>query len=147
MILLAALLLLPLKASCDPLLDAMKIAERGAQLQALRLKVAAENLANSSVLPETSNHTPYRRKILTLKTKGNRLLPTIVISRDFKAPFELKYDPENRAANKSGYVMCPNVDKTVEAADVAEAKIGYDLNIRLMQLLTEMSRTTILSMK
>jgi flagellar basal-body rod protein FlgC len=146
MILFVALFLLPFKANCDPLLDAIKLAERGATLQALRVQVAAENIANASVLPNASSQKPYRRKVLIVKHR-KMLLPSFHISKDLKTPFKLKYDPMHRAANKEGYVQCPNVDKTVEAADVAEAKIGYDLNIRLIKLLTEMSRTTIVAIK
>lgn len=130
--------------SSDPLASAIATAQSGAQLQALRLKIASENIASSSVLSTSQGIPPYRRRVVKAKAAccRGRFSLAYGTTRDFKRPFVFKYDPDHPAANKEGYVSSPNVDKSIEMADIAEAKVGYDLNVRLIKLFTDMSRAT-----
>lgn len=145
------LLFAPTLALCDPLLESIKISTRAAQLQAARLAVASENLSSASVLPLKLGQSPYRRKLVSVKNRFDlkTKLPNMrfTIKQDFKTPFKLRYEPDHPGANASGYVQCANVEKEIELADVAEARIGYDLNVRLIKLFAEMSKASIGSIR
>ena len=65
------------------LIKSIKISAAGMQAQGTRLRVIAENLANSDSLAERPGESPYRRKLVTFKNvldrelQTNRVMPTV----------------------------------------------------------------------
>ncbi len=117
--------------------DAMKISASGMKAQSDRLKVIAENLANSDSLGKTPGADPYRRKVVSFKTEldratGVNMVKTKPPTRD-RSDFELKYDPGHPSANADGYVKLPNVRPVIEMADMREAQRSYEANLNVIE--------------
>ena len=53
----------------DPLIEAITISESGARMQAARMKVISENIANAASV-SINKKRPYCRRILLVKSKG-----------------------------------------------------------------------------
>jgi flagellar basal-body rod protein FlgC len=116
-----------------PLTQAMATAASGMRVQATRLRVVAENLANVASTAATPGGDPYRRKVMTFDQAVDRATgaPTVKpgqITAD-RAPFRSVYDPSHPAADAQGYVSMPNVSELVEAADMREAQRTYEANL------------------
>lgn len=102
--------------------------------QSARMKVIAQNIANSGSTGTTPGAEPYRRKIITLKQKvdpetGNMVVKVDRIGRDYRTPFSAKYDPNHPAADNNGYVLLPNVSSTTEKLDMKESERSYEANL------------------
>jgi flagellar basal-body rod protein FlgC len=127
----------------DTLLEALKIAQSGAQLQAARVKVVSENIANSESIA-TKKQPAYCRRVVLVKN-GNRETKVVKykIRKSFKSPFVKKYDSTHPHADKNGYIYMSNVNKDIERADAAEAQISYEANLKMIKALGNMTTTTI----
>ena len=70
---------------------------------------------------------------------------TVKVSRmsaDFTTPLRLEYDPTNPLADDRGFVAMPNVDTTLESADLREAARSYEANLSAIDSTkTMMTRT------
>ncbi len=125
----------------------MMIAWSGMRAQSGRMRIVAENLANSNSTGTSPNDAPYRRQIPTFKdqldrasgTELVRLGKTIKDSSDFK----LRYDPSHPAADANGYVKLPNVDPLVETMDMREAMRNYEANLDVIQSTRSMISKTL----
>ncbi len=125
----------------------MDISTSGMEAQGARLKVIAENLANSNSLASTPGGDPYRRKTVSFKNEldrstGENRVAIDKISTD-KTDFVQKYDPTNPAANAQGYVKTPNVNMLVEAMDMREAQRSYEANVNMVEVSKSMLLKTI----
>jgi flagellar basal-body rod protein FlgC len=120
-----------------PLTQAMATAVSGMSTQAVRMRVAAENIANASSTAAVPGGDPYRRKLVSFRQAldrgtGAQLVRTDSISGDQRA-FRTQYDPSHPAADAQGYVKLPNVDTLVEQADLRTAQRSYEAGLAVMQ--------------
>jgi flagellar basal-body rod protein FlgC len=120
-----------------PLTQAMATAVSGMNTQAVRMRVAAENIANASSTAATPGGDPYRRKLMSFRQSldratGANLVSTGSINGD-QRDFRTEYDPGHPAADERGYVKMPNVDALIEQADLRSAQRSYEAGITVMQ--------------
>lgn len=127
--------------------DTLYIAASGMRAQSGRLRVVAENIANSDSTSTEPGGQPYRRKLITF---GNMLdkelgIETVqVAKRSFdNSDFNLKFDPNHPAADARGYVLLPNVNTMVEMMDMREARRGYEANVNVIEMTRSMLNRTI----
>ncbi len=129
------------------LVKSMMIAASGMQAQSGRMRVLAENIANSQSTATTPDGEPYRRQIVTFKSELDRELGARVVSvgktiQD-QSDFKLKYLPGHPAADENGYVQMPNVNGLVESMDMKEAQRSYEANLNMIQVSRRMLSQTI----
>ena len=115
------------------LLKALKISAAGMSTQSTRMRVAAENMANSETMPSQPGGDPYRRKTISFKNILDRTLGIKTVSVNKidvdKSAFEKRFDPSHPMADKDGHVMMPNVKPLVEMMDIREAQRSYEANV------------------
>lgn len=119
------------------LYKAFKISAAGMRAQGTRLRIAAENVANSDSLPTAPGQDPYRRKLLTFKNVMDREVGVEMVKVNKVMPdrsdFGMRYEPSHPAANDQGYVQTPNVETLVEMMDMREAQRSYEANLNVIQ--------------
>ncbi len=119
------------------------IATSGMKVQAERLKVIAQNMANADSISATPGGDPYRRQVVTFqdyvdKETGAELVKVGKITKDM-SQFEKKYMPNHPGADAEGYVKMPNVNTLVEMMDMKEAQRAYDANMNMMKTARQMN--------
>ncbi|PHK93718.1 flagellar basal body rod protein FlgC [Pseudoroseomonas rhizosphaerae] len=124
-------------SGAGPLTQAMATAASGMSTQALRMRVAAENIANATSTASVAGGDPYRRKLLTFgrmvdRSTGAELVRMDSIRGD-QRDFRTRFDPAHPAADETGYVKLPNVDPLIEQADLRGAGRSYEASISVMQ--------------
>ncbi len=124
----------------------MKIAAAGLRAQSGRMRVIAENLANSSSTSNTADGDPYRRRIPTFKQEFDRELGAMIVKtgriKADRSDFGRRYEPGHPAADKNGYVKLPNVNPLIESMDMREAQRSYEANLNVISATRRMlSRT------
>lgn len=119
----------------------------GLKAQGDRLRVIAENLANSKSAADTAGGDPYQRRIVTFKNVLDREngINTVKVDQVRKDPtdFPLKYDPTHPGANAQGYVKMPNVNSLVELMDMREAQRSYEANLNMIEVSKSMLARTL----
>jgi flagellar basal-body rod protein FlgC len=130
---------------------ALQISAAGMDAQTTRLRVIAENLANTDTTAGTSTGEPYRRKTVSFantldRSTGTETVHVKNIGKD-NAAFPLRYDPAHPAADANGYVKIPNVNSFVEMMDMREAQRSYNANLQVMQVSRSMLARTIEMLK
>lgn len=119
----------------------------GLKAQGDRLRVIAENLANSKSAADTPGGDPYQRRIVTFKNVLDREngINTVKVDKVRKDPtdFPLKYDPTHPGANAQGYVKMPNVNSLVELMDMREAQRSYEANLNMIEVSKSMLARTL----
>jgi flagellar basal-body rod protein FlgC len=119
----------------------------GLKAQGDRLRVIAENLANSKSAADTPGGDPYQRRIVTFKNVLDREngINTVKVDQVRKDPsdFPLKYDPTHPGANAQGYVKMPNVNSLVELMDMREAQRSYEANLNMIEVSKSMLARTL----
>ena len=122
----------------DDLTASMRTSASGMKVQNQRLKVIAQNIANSDTTGTTPNSVPYRRKILMIKNTYDPILKTNVVKLDKiikdKSQFNVRYKPTHPAADRNGYVLYPNVNIAVESVDAKEADRTLDANLNALEI-------------
>jgi flagellar basal-body rod protein FlgC len=115
---------------------AIAAAASGMRAQTVRMRVAAENVANANSTGTDPAQEPFRRRIpllesttLTSGANGVRVRGT---SWDMSA-FREEYNPSHPAAGEDGYVRLPNVDTLVEMMDLREATRAYEANLNMIE--------------
>ena len=123
------------------------IAASGMTVQSARLRVVAENIANSQSLAETPGGEPYRRKLITFKTVFDETIGADVVrvaNIDYdRSNFGRKHDPNHPAADKQGFVKIPNVKPLIELTDLREAQRSYEANLSVIDVAKRMLQRTI----
>ena len=123
------------------------IASSGLNVQSQRLRVIAENLANSETMGQTPGGEPYRRKTITFKNVFDRVLGVnlVKVARTGadRTPFERRFDPSHMAADDQGYVRMPNVNPLIELTDMRQAQRTYEANLNIIDVTRNMLRSTI----
>lgn len=119
----------------------------GLKAQGDRLRVIAENLANSKSAADTPGGDPYQRRLVTFKNVLDREngVNTVKVDRIRKdeTDFPLKYDPTHPGANEQGYVKMPNVNSIVELMDMREAQRSYEANLNMIEVSKSMLARTL----
>jgi len=129
------------------LIGSIKIAASGLRAQTGRMRIIAENLANSSSTASTKGGDPYRRRIPTFQSVFDKEVDGLVVKQGRvkfdQTPFTLSYKPGHPAANDAGYVKEPNVNSLVELTDMRQAQRGYESNLNLIKASRRMLSATI----
>ncbi len=124
----------------------MSIAASGLKAQQSRMRIIAENLANSDSTARTASGDPYRRQAPVFQpftvTGGGQGVKMVKVTPDSTA-FKLEYQPGHPAADKNGYVKLPNVDPLVEAMDMREAQRAYEANLNVIDTARTMQMRTL----
>lgn len=113
--------------------------------QQARMRVIAENMANSGSTGRTPGADPYRRQAPVLKparAADGSVGVTMSVQAD-PSPFGMKYDPGHPAADKLGYVKLSNVSGLVEGLDMKQAQRAYEANLSALESRNAMDRRTL----
>ena len=125
------------------LFSSMDAAASGLRAQTVRMRLAAENLANADSTAQTPGGDPYQRRIPVFEAKLNPETGAVGVELkravdDTKA-FPLRYDPTHPAADQAGYVKEPNVSTLIEAADLRDAQRAYEANLNVIEAARSMA--------
>jgi flagellar basal-body rod protein FlgC len=120
----------------------------GMRAQNERVRVIAQNIANTDTAPVKPGDQPYTRQQITFKNEldrktGEKLVKVDKIQNDTKSSFPMKYMPGHPAADKDGYVKMPNVTTLIETMDMREATKSYEANLGMFNRTREMMNQTI----
>lgn len=125
----------------------MIISAAGLRVQGQRVKVIAENIANTNSTADTPGGDPYRRKVLTFQNVFDKTLDADMVRvkkiMGDKSEFGLVFDPNHPAAGPNGYYKTPNVNGLVEMSDMREAQRSYEANLNLIETSRSMITRTI----
>jgi len=123
------------------------LSAKGMEAQGERLRVIAENLANSATTGTSPGSDPYRRKTVVFADELDRSSGTTGVSvrqvTEDQSAFPKRYDPSNPAADADGYVKTPNVNSFVEIMDMKEAQRSYSANLNVMETTRGMMMRTV----
>jgi flagellar basal-body rod protein FlgC len=129
------------------LMASMKIAAAGLKAQSGRMRVIAENLANSNSTASEPGADPYRRRIPTFSQEVNRELGIKMVTsgriRLDQSDFGRRYEPGHPAADSQGYVKLPNVNALIEGMDMREAQRSYQANLNVISATRRMLARTL----
>jgi flagellar basal-body rod protein FlgC len=110
--------------------------------QTVRMRIAAENVANASSTGTDPNAEPFRRRIPLLESttlaSGGEGVRVRGAAFDMTA-FRREYNPSHPAAGEDGYVRLPNVDTLVEMLDLREATRAYEANLNMIEAARSMT--------
>jgi flagellar basal-body rod protein FlgC len=128
-------------------LKSIAVAASGLRVQAGRMRVIAENIANADSTAQKPGADPYRRKVPTFHTEVDRALNAHVAAlgrvRPDMSDFQLKYEPGHPAADVNGNVKYPNVNPLVEMTDMREAQRSYEANLNVVGATRRMIQRTL----
>lgn len=123
------------------------VAASGMRVQAERLKVIAQNMANADSVSTTPGGEPYRRQVVSFQNyidqeTGAQMVRVDKVVKD-DSPFEKKYTPNHPAADAQGYISLPNVNPLIEMMDMKEAQRAYDANLNMVKTAREMNSSVL----
>jgi len=126
---------------------AVQVSASGLRAQSLRMRVIAENLANADSVAQTAGGNPYRRRVATFKAEVDRTTGGMGVKvKDVEgdaSAFQRVYQPGSPAADGKGYVLMPNVNGLVEAADMKAAQRSYEANLNAIEAAKSLTMRTI----
>jgi flagellar basal-body rod protein FlgC len=124
---------------------AMTIAASALRAQQARMRVIAENMANSDSTARTPGGDPYRRQMAVFEPLAMDGGQGVKMSRVMNDPsdFKTEYAPGHPGANAQGYVKMPNVDPLIEAMDMREAQRAYEANLNVIETARSMDSRTL----
>lgn len=121
---------------------ALAAAASGMRAQTLRMRIAAENVANANSVGDDPTQEPFRRRIPLLETTtlsdGVQGVRVVGAASDQSA-FRSEYNPSHPAADADGYVRLPNVDTLVEMMDMRDATRAYEANLNMIDAARSMT--------
>ena len=123
----------------------LSIAASALRAQQARMRVIAENIANSDSTARTADGEPYRRQAPVFQptpVNGGQGVAMTRVAPD-PSDFKLEYAPGHPAADKNGYVKLPNVDPLVETLDMKEAQRAYEANMNVIETSRAMEARTL----
>jgi len=125
----------------------LTVSASGLRAQSLRMRMIAENLANQDSVARTAGGNPYRRRMVSFAAEVDRatgadLVKVKSIDTD-KSDFRRIYMPGNPAADAQGYVLKPNVNGLIEAADMKDAQRSYEANLNAIEAAKSLTMRTI----
>jgi flagellar basal-body rod protein FlgC len=124
---------------------AMAIAASALRAQQGRMRIIAENLANSNSTSKTKGGNPYRRQepVFQASPVAGGTGVRMVRAQPDSSAFKLQYDPGNPSADATGYVKLPNVDPLIEALDMRDAQKAYEANLNVISTAGSMQQRTL----
>ncbi len=129
------------------LLKALNISTAGLKAQSSRMRIIAENLANSSTTATSPEDIPYRRKTISFKNILDRMTSTRLVKVSEygfdPSSFPKRHDPNHPAADDKGFVRLPNVTSMTEMMDMQEAQRSYEANLSVIEAARGMLQRTI----
>jgi flagellar basal-body rod protein FlgC len=120
----------------DDIRATMTAAASGMRAQTMRMRVAAENVANANSTADAPGGDPYRRRMPMLEeTRSRDGVRGVRVSGAVDDPtaFKREYNPTHPAADADGYVKMPNVDTLSEMMDLREATRAYEANLNMIE--------------
>ncbi len=127
--------------------DSLLISAAALKAQGTRVRVIAENVANSDSTAITPGGDPYRRKTIAFKDVMDRAAGVSKLTVDKvgtdKSDFGLRYDPGNPGANAQGYVKTPNVKPMIEMMDLKQAQRSFEANLSVIDTSKSMMQRSI----
>lgn len=129
------------------LITSVQVSASGLRAQSLRMRVIAENLANADSASATAGGNPYRRRVATFRAEVDRRsggtgVEIRGVTTD-RSAFARVYQPGNPAADARGYVLMPNVNGLIEAADMKSAQRSYEANLNAIEAARSLTMRTI----
>jgi flagellar basal-body rod protein FlgC len=148
LIIIIAMFCISTPALAGTLLHALSTSASGLRAQSERMKVIAQNIANSDSTATNPGEEPYRRKMIFFRNEvdpktGANVVVVDKINRDLKSSFKSRYDPYHPAANAEGYVLLSNVKRNIESLDMKEAERSYQANLGAIDTSKNMFMNTI----
>ena len=126
---------------------AMAVASTALKAQQSRMRIIAENIANSSTTGSSPGAEPYRRKTVVFANALDASLGASAVKVKGVQPdvsaFPTRFEPANPAADANGYVKTPNVNSFVEIMDMKEAQRSYTANLNVMETTRGMMSRTV----
>ena len=126
--------------------DALDIGASALLAQRARMDAIAGNVANiNTTRNEKGEAIPYRRRIAMFQANTADGKPGVHVSSiDMDpSPFQKRYEPGNKDADKDGYVAYPNIDLSIEYVNMLEASRAYDANITMMDTAKQMLNSSL----
>ncbi len=123
----------------------MAVAASALKAQQARMRIIAENLANSDSTAKTKGGDPYRRQTPVFTSApidgatGVKLAQVVPDNSDFT----LEFDPSHPAADANGYVKRPNVNPLIETMDMRDAQRAYEANLNIIETSRAMTEKTL----
>jgi flagellar basal-body rod protein FlgC len=125
----------------------VNVSASGLRAQSLRMRVIAENLANTDSVSKTAGGNPYRRRVATFQAQVDKATGATMVKVDSitpdKSDFQRVYQPGNPAADGAGYVLQPNVNPLIETADMKAAQRSYQANLNAIEAARDMTMRTL----
>jgi flagellar basal-body rod protein FlgC len=121
---------------------AIAAAASGMRAQTVRMRIAAENVANANSTGANPAEEPFRRRIPLMETTTLTTGAVGVRVRGAEmdmTPFRQEYNPSHPAADADGFVRLPNVDTLVEMMDLREAQRAYEANLNMIEAARNMT--------
>ena len=129
------------------LMKAFNIAASGLRVQSERVRVIAENVANSGSTGKEPGDLPYRRKTISFSSQLDKAVGANLVHIDNigvdRSPFGQRYDPNHPAADANGYIQTSNVNSLIEMMDMREAQRSYEANLSVIKMTRELAARTI----
>lgn len=127
--------------------NSVAVSASGLRAQSLRMRVIAENLANQDSVATTPGGTPYRRRVASFAAQVDRQTGATEVKLQSitpdKSDFTRVYMPGHPAADAQGYVLKPNVNGLIEAADMKSAQRSYEANLNAIEAARSLTMRTI----
>lgn len=128
----------------DGLAQTQKILADSMAANNIRLRVAAENMANH----KTADYAP---RSVEVKTKNDRKAKTktVQVNKVIEDSSKMTkvYDPTHPKADADGMVNMPKLDPLLTMMDMQKAKLDSERAMKAMQMTTDMRHRTISMMK
>ena len=125
------------------------IALSALRAQQARMRIIAENLANSGSTSSTPGGQPYRRQapvFQVTKVEGGNGVRMKGVAPDM-SPFGKDYAPGHPGADAAGYVLLPNVNGLIEGLDMKQAMRSYEANLNVLETQDAMETSTLSLLK
>lgn len=116
--------------------DSLDIGASALSAQRTRMDTIAGNVANiNTTRNEHGEPIPFRRRIAMFQANAKDGKPGVHVSSidQDPSPFQKRYEPWNKDADRDGYVSYPNVDLSIEYVNMLEASRAYEANITMME--------------
>lgn len=120
----------------------MAVAASAMKAQQARMRIVAENIANSDSTGKTPGSDPYRRQtpvFTSAKIDGATGVKLAQVLPDM-SDFTMEYDPTHPAADARGYVKKPNVNPLIETMDMRDAQRAYEANLNVIETARDMDQ-------
>jgi len=122
------------------------IALSALRAQQARMRIIAENMANSSSTSSVPGGQPYRRQVPVFevaKTADGGEGVRMKAAAPDPSPFSKDYNPGHPAADAAGYVLMPNVNGLIEGLDMKQAMRAYEANLNVLETQDAMEKSTL----